>query len=320
MGDKPPSSEEKFVAKLRLHPDEERRFLAALKEGKSSRSALAATPKTPENYQFPFDQEKTHAAWMPEQAVALAGEEAKPGSHPDYERGYYYPLDLSSVWETSPLSLIPQPRRCLDMCAAPGGKTILAQARIKPGLHIANEIHPGRLGILRHNLARCGFSHLYTQRLRPDQWAAAAPGAFDLILVDAPCSGQSLIAKGMANPGCFHGSTINGNAKRQKGILLSAVATLAPGGFLLYSTCTYSPEENEKAIAYILKRNSHLEAVEVPSLSPFLSTLSDFPAYRLHPGAGFGAGGFTCLIRDTRMPGTLPELADELLAWPVFRP
>nr|WP_270589145.1 hypothetical protein [Akkermansia muciniphila] len=133
--------------------------------------------------------------------------ETKPGSLPDYECGYYYPLDLSSVWETAPLAHLPfRPERCLDMCAAPGGKSILAQTRVSPQEHVSNEVNPKRLGILRHNLLRCGFTNLYTQRLRPDQWAELAPGCFDLILADAPCSGQSLLAKGIPNPGCFNSS------------------------------------------------------------------------------------------------------------------
>lgn len=145
--------------------------------------------------------------------------ETKPGSLPDYECGYYYPLDLSSVWETAPLAHLPfRPERCLDMCAAPGGKSILAQTRVSPQEHVSNEVNPKRLGILRHNLLRCGFTNLYTQRLRPDQWAELAPGCFDLILADAPCSGQSLLAKGIPNPGCFNSSVTGGNAKRQRGI------------------------------------------------------------------------------------------------------
>lgn len=317
MGDKPSAPEDKLIAKLHLSPDEEARFLLALKEGKSARTALVITPNAPLGYSPPFAEEQARAPWMPEGIFALSDEHAKPGSNPGYDLGLYYPLDLSSVWETTPLSFIPRPGRCLDMCAAPGGKTILAQARIKPELHIANEIHPGRLGILRHNLARCGYSDLYTQRLRPDQWAAGAPQSFDLILVDAPCSGQSLIAKGMTNPGCFHSSTVSGNSKRQKGILLSALTALAPGGHILYSTCTYSPEENEKPIAYLLKRNPFLETVEIPVLEPFRSNLSDFPSYRLHPGNGYGAGGFSCLLRDTRPAEQLPDLSNDLLAWHV---
>lgn len=90
---------------------------------------------------------------------------------------------------------------------------------------------------------------------------------------------------------------VNGNAKRQKGILLSAVQCVNPGGHIVYTTCTYDPEENEKVISYILKRIPGWSAVEVECLSAFRSAISEFPAYRLLPAHGFGAGGFCCLLR-----------------------
>ncbi len=310
----------KQTAKLGLSKDDEAAFLYAMRFGGSARSALVITPKAPQGYAPPLPSDDSGCSWGHPAIIALPyGEpESKPGNHPDYEAGYYYPLDLSSVWETAPLTLIPyRPERCLDMCSAPGGKTILTQTRIHPQEHIANEIHPKRLGILRHNLARCGFTGLYTQRLRPDQWAELAPESFDLILVDAPCSGQSLLAKGIDNPGCFNSSVTGGNAKRQRGILLSALRCLAPGGYLLYTTCTYAPEENERNILYLLKRNPDLRTVTVPPLEPYHSNLTDEACYRLMPYHGVGAGGFTCLLHRSGNQATLPPLPAELLAWPV---
>lgn len=203
------------------------------------------------------------------------------------------------------------------MCAAPGGKSILAQTRTAPREHVSNEVHPKRLGILRHNLLRCGFTGVYTQRLRPDQWAELAPGCFDLILADAPCSGQSLLAKGIPNPGCFNPSVTGGNAKRQRGILLAALQCLAPGGYLLYTTCTYAPEENERNVLYLLKRCPDLRTAAVPELEPFRSALTQEACYRLMPFHGAGAGGFTCLLRREGEHAPLPPLPDELKAWPI---
>lgn len=151
----------------------------------------------------------------------------------------------------------------------------------------------------------------------PDQWAEQAPGCFDLILADAPCSGQSLLAKGIPNPGCFHAAATGGNAKRQRGILLAALQCLVPGGFLLYTTCTYAPEENERNVLYLLKRHPELETVSVPELEPFHSGLTEEACYRLMPFHGAGAGGFTCLLHKKGEKPPLPPLADELLAWPI---
>lgn len=310
----------KLTGKLGLTPEQEQDFLGAMQAGDRSRSALVITPRAPEGYVPPVPADETLREWGHSAIIALPeGEgETRPGSLPDYERGCYYPLDLSSVWETAPLAHLSfRPERCLDMCAAPGGKTILAQTRVAPREHIANEVHPRRLGILRHNLLRCGFTELYTQRLRPDQWAELAPGCFDLILADAPCSGQSLLAKGIPNPGCFNSSVTGGNAKRQRGILLAALQCLAPGGYLLYTTCTYAPEENERNVLYLMKRCPELVTVPVPELEPFRSSLTEEACYRLMPFHGVGAGGFSCLLHKRGERTPLPSLPDDLLAWPI---
>ena len=270
-------------------------LLAAMRAGESSRGAVVLTARAPEGYVPPFACEKLEADWLPPRVyVPAAGE--KPTSYPDYAEGLYYSLDLSSCWESACLAEVPRPASSLDMCAAPGGKTMLMAARFGGQHHTANEVHPGRRGILRQNLQQCGYPEVEVTGFRPDQWAGSGKN-FDLLLVDAPCSGQSLLCKGIKNPGCLGSSMVNGNAKRQKGILLSAVQCVNPGGHIVYTTCTYDPEENEKVISYILKRVPGWSAVEVESLSAFRSVISDFPAYRLLPAHGFGAGGFCCLLR-----------------------
>lgn len=300
MNPEPPSHAElRLCKRLQLSDASAASLIAALRAGESSRQAVVLTPRAPRDYVPPFACIDTSAwAWLPPGVfVPRAGE--KPTAHADYrEKGYYYSLDLSSCWESAALAVVPPPGSSLDMCAAPGGKTMLLAARHLPLRHIANEVSPSRRGILRQNLEHCGVPHTEVTGLRPDQWGTAGQ-LFDLLLVDAPCSGQSLLAKGIRNPGCLGASMVNGNAKRQKGILLAAVRCVAPGGHLLYTTCTYDPDENEKVISYILKRMPGWQAVAVPALSSFRSALVDFPAYRLLPEHGFGAGGFCCLLKNT---------------------
>ncbi len=276
-------------------------FLQALSAGKSSRQAVVLTARAPEGYRPPFACEDTSSwEWLPPRVFVPQEDGLKTGSFEDYREGLYYPLDLSSCWESAPLSIVPPPQRSLDLCAAPGGKSMLLLARFAPGEHVANEVHAARRGILRQNMEQCGQPAVRIAGLRPDQWAVSGE-QFELLLADAPCSGQSLLAKGLKNPGCLGSPMVNGNAKRQRGILLSALPCVAPGGHILYSTCTYDPEENEKVMAYILRRAEGWKAVEVPSLAPFRSHLAAFPCYRLMPSHGFGAGGFCCLLRrDTR--------------------
>jgi len=290
-------AELKICIKLGLNKEEETHFLKALREGKSSRKALVLSPQAPDDYQPPFPCADTSTwTWLPPR-VFVPADDIKAASYDDYHKGFYYLLDLSSCWESSPLSCVKNPKRSLDLCAAPGGKTMLLYARHRPEeKHVCNEIHAARRGILRQNVTQCALPQAEVTGFRPDQWAKSGE-LFDLILVDAPCSGQSLLAKGIKNTGCMGSSMVNGNAKRQKGILLAALPCLKEGGHILYSTCTYSPEENEKVIAYLLKRNPDLEAIEVPVLLNFQSSICSFPCYRLLPIHGFGAGGFCALLR-----------------------
>ncbi len=286
----------RLCSRLGLEGEAAQRFLAALAAGESSRQAVVLTPRAPQDYRPPFDCADTSAwDWLPPRVCVPAEQGARLGATEDYRAGLYYPLDLSSCWESAALAVVPAPRRSLDLCAAPGGKTMLMAARYLPQNHAANEVNAARRGILRQNAELCGLPNTRVTGLRPDQWSVSGE-LFDLILVDAPCSGQSLLAKGMKNPGCLGAPMVNGNAKRQRGILLSVLPVAAPGAHLLYSTCTYDPEENEKVMSYILRRHGDWRAVEVPALAPFRSTLAEFPCYRLLPAHGFGAGGFCCLL------------------------
>lgn len=289
----------RLCTRLRLDDAAAAALLSAMRAGDSSRSAVVLTPHAPAEYVPPFPcADMSAASWLPPRVfVPQTGVGVlKPTAYEDYRRGLYYALDLSSCWESAALAVVPQPRRSLDLCAAPGGKSMLMAARYLPQDHTANEVNAARRGILRQNMEQCGVPNVTVTGLRPDQWAASGE-KFDLLLVDAPCSGQSLLCKGIRNPGCLGAAMVNGNAKRQKGILLAAVQCAAPGAHLLYSTCTYDPDENEKVMAYILKRVPGWEAVEVPALSAYRSALADFAAYRLLPHHGFGAGGFCCLLR-----------------------
>lgn len=294
------NGELRLCKRLALNESDTAEFIRLWRSGQCSRAAVVLTPKAPAGYVPPFPCENTHGwAWLPP-GVFVPQPGVKATAFPDYtELGYYYALDLSSCWESAPLAEIPPPADSLDLCAAPGGKTMLMSARHLPAAHTANEVHAARRGILRQNIGQCGLPNTEVTGLRPDRWAASGR-QFDLILADAPCSGQSLPAKGIRNPGCLGASMVNGNAKRQKGILLAAVQCVRPGGHILYSTCTYDPDENERVIAYILRRVPGWHAVEVPALAPFRSALVDFPAYRLLPMHGIGAGGFCCLIQKDR--------------------
>ena len=256
--------------------------------------------------------------WLPKFARRLADSE-RPGKHPGHDRGHLYVLDFSSIFAASALLALPGPcERLLDVCAAPGGKTIFAHLALRPGVLISNEVIGKRLGILRYNLKRCGIPG-FTLRMDSNVLAQSAPQVFDAVVVDAPCSGQSLLAKGIPNPGCFHKSVVNRNVRRQRRILAESAKTVAPGGYLFYSTCTFALEENERVVSWLLRQRDDFVAVPIGHLAPFQSDHSDFPSYRLYPQSGLGAGAYCALLRrDSNEAGwERPQIAPELLAYPV---
>ena len=122
----------------------------------------------------------------------------------------------------------------------------------------------------------------------------------DLVIVDAPCSGQSLLAKGEKAPGCFHPTAINKSANRQKRIIANSAQLVAPQGYLAYMTCTYSPAENEQVCQWFMSKFPHFVPVQVDDLAAYQSHLTDIPCYRLFPQDRLGAGAFTALWRNSQ--------------------
>jgi len=237
---------------------------------------------------------------------------AKPGRSPLHQQGYFYCLDFSSVFAVSTLLSLPTPiELALDMCASPGGKGIFAWVALQPQQLISNEVIGKRMGALVSNLRRClvpdkagdqagdqdGRSAIALS-LDSKILAAELPGVADLVIVDAPCTGQSLLAKGEKNPGCFHPVTINKNANRQKRILANSAQLVAPQGYLAYMTCAYSAEENEAVSEWFLERFPQFQPLVVPHLSQYQSHLTPMPCYRMFPQDGLGAGAFTILFQN----------------------
>lgn len=213
--------------------------------------------------------------------------------------GNYYQLDLSSVFCAVPLlSVNFEDPIVLDMCAAPGGKAILAWKALRPKAIICNEVIAKRHPALISNLKRCRISHAYVTQSDSSWFANNSDLRADVVIVDAPCSGQSLLARGQKSLGCFNPVAIRANSKRQRRILANAARAVTPGGSILYSTCTFSAEENEQNIAWFMKKFSGFRACKVESLEGYQSEFSAIPCYRLWPWMGLGAGGFTCLLKS----------------------
>ena len=237
--------------------------------------------------------------WQPDFVDILApGQRA--GVHDLHSGGSYYLLESSSVFTASAmLALQTRPAGILDMCAAPGGKGIFAWRAFSPELLLCNEVIGKRIGALVSNLKRCAVKPVYVVSRDSSRFDGSLHGGFDLVICDVPCSGQSLIIRKGRSPGCFHPATINLNSNRQKRIVANSAALVSPGGALHYATCTYARQENEAVIEWFLRKFPFFKPLPVPALQEYQSHLADFPAYRLWPQQGLGAGGFCCLLQKS---------------------
>lgn len=286
----------KLSKRLFNNSDEQASFIEALINPKSFPPCIIWCQDKVENLPLIVEEPIT---WQPPFIDRLSLG-SKPGQHPLHEQGYFYCLDFSSVFAASTLLAVNQPVQVIfDMCAAPGGKSIFAWKLLQPELLISNEVIGKRLGMLISNFKRCHISQSIVVNRDSSIFAESIPSSSDLVLVDAPCTGQSLIAKGEKAPGCFHPSAINKNANRQKRIIANSAHIVAPQGYLAYMTCTYSPEENEEVCEWLIKKFSQFEPMEINHLKDYQSHLTKIPCYRMFPQDGLGSGAFTALFKNT---------------------
>ncbi|MBE9058392.1 RsmB/NOP family class I SAM-dependent RNA methyltransferase [Sphaerospermopsis sp. LEGE 08334] len=285
----------KVARRLFDDADEQAKFIEALVNPKPFAPCILWCQDKPEISPFAVE---TPTPWQPEFVDRLQIGE-KPGQHPLHQQGYFYCLDFSSVFAASVLLTINQPVPLVfDMCAAPGGKSVFAWKALQPDLLISNEVIGKRLGMLISNLKRCQIQPSCVVNRDSRIFAEMFAESSNLVLVDAPCTGQSLLAKCEKAPGCFHHTAINKSANRQKRIIANSAQVVAPQGYLVYMTCTYSPEENEQVCEWFLARFPQFQAVEVSHLSKYQSHLTSIPCYRMFPQDGLGAGAFTVLFKN----------------------
>lgn len=187
----------------------------------------------------------------------------RPGKHPYHEAGLYYIQEPSAMAVVELLD--PKPgEMILDLCAAPGGKTTHIAGRMEgKGFLVSNEIHPARAKILSQNVERFGIGNGVVTNEDSGRLAARFPLFFDRIVVDAPCSGEGMFRKDEAARQQWSPEHVDICARRQEEILSNAAAMLKPGGTMVYSTCTFSPEENEQAIEAFLLANPEFSILDM---------------------------------------------------------
>lgn len=244
---------------------------------------------TPEDFLKLSPFELCQVPWT--KAGFYYGKEERPGKHPYHEAGLYY-IQEPSAMAVGTLADAKPGERILDLCAAPGGKTThLAVSMKGEGLLVSNEIHLARARILSSNVERMGITNCIVTNEKPERLAERFKGFFDRIVVDAPCSGEGMFRKEEQAALQWSPENISMCAGRQEEILKEAAGMLRPGGTLIYSTCTFAPEENEG------------------SISTFLDSYPKFSLKKVSANKLFSKG-------RPEWIGARPEAADTFRLWP----
>lgn len=220
--------------------------------------------------------------------------EDKPGKHPYHEAGVYYIQEPSAMAPVHFLNPMPGDV-VLDLCAAPGGKSTQIGARMQgKGILVSNEIHPQRAKILSENMERMGIANGIVLNESPDRLSKAFPDFFDKILVDAPCSGEGMFRKNEDAMEEWSLENVRLCAKRQDEILDCAANMLKAGGRIVFSTCTFSEEENEGSIKRFLERHPEFY---VNKQEVAWGMEQNAYGIRLWPHKVKGEGHFLCVIQ-----------------------
>lgn len=280
-------------------------FIQALKKGTQQGLRVNTLKLRPEEFlqisPFPL----APVPWCPEGWIILEGGE-RAGRHPFHAAGLYYIQDPATMAAAGLLN--PRPGEwVLDLCASPGGKAAHLAARMEnKGVLVANEINPRRASVLAFNLERLGVTNAIVLNERAETLAARWAGLFDRVLVDAPCSGEAVLAR---DPGAFRAwskDLLQRFARRQLALLYHASHLVRPGGWLLYATCSFSPEENEEVVSRFLEVRPDFILVDPPRHPLFSPGRPDWIeegdpqlkwAVRLWPHLAPGHGHFYALLK-----------------------
>lgn len=193
--------------------------------------------------------------------------------------------------------------RVLDLAAAPGGKSTHALAYLNnTGLLVSNEISTKRSKVLVENIERFGARNVVVTNESADRLVKTFKSYFDVIIFDGPCSGEGMFRKDPEACQYWNTDYPASCASLQREILEDALTMLAPGGTLVYSTCTWSPEENEGVVTWLLETYDHLELVDIPKINGMVAGIGQPETARMYPHLFKGEGQFVARLRDTRDP------------------
>ena len=229
----------------------------------------------------------------------------RPGKSPYHDAGVFYMQEPSAMISAAKAD-IRDTDAVLDLCAAPGGKATELGARLKGrGFLLANDISASRAAALLKNLELAGISNVFVTSETPARLAEAYPEEFDKILVDAPCSGEGMFRKDQEAREQWSPENVALCAGRQRQILHCAAAMLRPGGMLVYSTCTFAPEEDEGSVESFLEDHPEFQIVQGRTLPGLSSGRPEWvggrrelaATFRIWPHLAEGEGHYLALLR-----------------------
>ena len=236
-----------------------------------------------------------------------AGEDDKIGSHPLHHAGAFYVQEPSAM---APVNMAPiDPRMiALDVCASPGGKSSQIAEKLTRGVLVSNEIMKDRAVTLLGNIERQGFDNVIVTNTDSHTLAEWYDGVFDLVLCDAPCSGEGMFRKTPEATDEWSIDNVKMCASRQREILANAAKTVKCGGYLVYSTCTFSKEENEDVVSDFLSSHPDFSLCDAPeAIKNATRGGIDMPeARRFYPHTSRGEGQFMALLK--RSGDTAPNI------------
>ena len=221
---------------------------------------------------------------------------------PLFHAGCYYVQEASSMFIQQALEqYVDTSSVVLDLCAAPGGKsTLISEYLGRDGLLVSNEVNRQRVFILSENIQKWGNGNTVVTHNTPAEFGDKCKHIFDCILVDAPCSGEGLFRKDVQARSEWSLKTVKMCAERQRSILMDVWDALKPGGILLYSTCTFNEEENEKNVEWMAES---LGADIVPiDYEPWWGIVEGTTGYHFYPHKVKGEGFYLCALRKFDEP------------------
>ena len=229
---------------------------------------------------------------------------------PLFHAGAYYVQEASSMFlEQAIKAYVKEPVRCLDLCAAPGGKsTHLASLLPDGSLLVSNEVIRSRSYVLAENIAKWGHPDTIVINNDPEEIGEALPHLFDVIVTDVPCSGEGMFRKDTDSTGEWSVDNVRLCASRGRRIIHDIWNALKPGGILTYSTCTYNTEEDEENIHHIIEELG-AEALPIPTQEEWQITGAlrfEHPVYRFFPHKTRGEGFFLAALRKAE--GEIEEI------------